>query len=37
MVEIGVPNLPLAEYKAPANYAADDCPLCQAAVPITTF
>ena len=33
----GVPNVALAEYKAPENYAADACPLCKAGVPITTF
>jgi orotate phosphoribosyltransferase len=33
----GVPNFALAEYKAPENYLADQCPMCQAGVPITTF
>ena len=32
-----VPNVALVEYKAPANYAAADCPLCAASVPITSF
>ena len=36
-VELGVPNIALAEYKAPENYKAADCPLCKAAVPITRF
>ena len=36
-VDLGVPNVPLAEYKAPDNYAADECPLCKAGVPITSF
>ena len=31
------PNFALAEYKAPENYPADRCPLCQAGVPVTTF
>jgi orotate phosphoribosyltransferase len=33
----GVPNLALAEYKAPENYSAGTCPLCRAGVPITRF
>jgi orotate phosphoribosyltransferase len=35
--DAGAPNFALAEYKAPENYAADDCPLCRAGVPIATF
>jgi orotate phosphoribosyltransferase len=35
--EIGVPNFTLAEYKAPDNFNAADCPLCEARVPITRF
>ena len=27
----------LAEYRAPENYAARDCPLCKSGVPITRF
>jgi len=37
MVDVGVPNYALAEYKAPENYAAADCPLCAAGDPITSF
>jgi orotate phosphoribosyltransferase len=37
MVETGVPNVALAEYKAPDNYPANACPLCQAGTPVTTF
>jgi orotate phosphoribosyltransferase len=37
MIDLGVPNVPLAEYTAPPNYVADTCPLCRAGVPITTF
>jgi orotate phosphoribosyltransferase len=37
IVDIGVPNVPLAEYKAPENYPAAACPLCRSGVPITTF
>lgn len=35
--DIGVPNFALAEYKAPENFNATDCPLCEARVPITRF
>ena len=35
--DLGVPNIALAEYKAPSNFKAGDCPLCQAGVPITRF
>ena len=37
MVETGVPNVALAEYKAPDNYPANACPLCQAGMPVSTF
>jgi orotate phosphoribosyltransferase len=37
MVDVGVPNFALAEYRAPENHPADSCPLCQAGVPVTTF
>jgi orotate phosphoribosyltransferase len=37
MVDIGVPNFALAEYKAPDNYRAAECPMCKAGVPVTTF
>jgi orotate phosphoribosyltransferase len=36
-LEIGVPNFALAEYKAPENFKAADCPLCAGNVPITRF
>ena len=36
-VDLGVPNIPLAEYKAPENYTAADCPLCVQKIPITRF
>jgi orotate phosphoribosyltransferase len=32
-----VENFPLAEYKAPDNYPAAECPLCRQGVPVTTF
>jgi orotate phosphoribosyltransferase len=36
-VDLGVPNIALAEYKAPENYRAADCPLCAQDIPITRF
>jgi orotate phosphoribosyltransferase len=35
--DLGVPNVALAEYKAPPNFNAADCPLCEAKVPISRF
>jgi orotate phosphoribosyltransferase len=32
-----VPNFALAEYRAPDNYAAGACPMCESGEPITTF
>ncbi|HUL73631.1 MAG TPA: phosphoribosyltransferase family protein [Vicinamibacterales bacterium] len=37
IVNLGVPNIALAEYKAPDNYPVDDCPLCKAGQPIAKF
>ena len=37
IVDLGVPNIALAEYKAAANYKAADCPLCKAGIRITQF
>ena len=37
MVDLGVPNHALAEYRAPENYPAAECPMCKAGEPITTF
>jgi orotate phosphoribosyltransferase len=37
MVDLGVPNVALAEYRAPENYLATDCPLCARQIPITRF
>ena len=36
-VDLGVPNVALAEYRAPENYKSHECPLCNAGVPITRF
>jgi len=37
IVDLGVPNVPLAEYRAPENFPADDCPLCKSGTPIARF
>jgi orotate phosphoribosyltransferase len=37
IIDLGVPNIALAEYKAPKNYKVPDCPLCKAGAPITRF
>jgi orotate phosphoribosyltransferase len=37
VVELDVPNIALAGYRAADNYAAADCPLCRAGVPVTAF
>ena len=37
VVDLGVPNVALAEYKAPDNFRSDNCPLCRGGVPITRF
>ncbi|MBI4485790.1 MAG: hypothetical protein HY655_07245 [Acidobacteria bacterium] len=37
MIDLGVPNIALAEFKTPENYPASDCPLCKAGTPITKF
>ena len=37
VVDLGVPNIALAEYRAPQNYTEADCPLCAQKIPITRF
>jgi len=37
VVDLGVPNIVLAEFKAPDNYKADACPLCRDGIAITRF
>jgi orotate phosphoribosyltransferase len=37
IVDLGVPNIALAEYRAPENYPAGECPLCTAGIPVTKF
>lgn len=34
---LDVPNIALVEYPAPANHAADRCPLCASGTPVTAF
>src|SRR5262245_6532109 len=37
VVDIGVPNVALAEYAAPENYKAAECPFCRGGIAITRF
>ena len=37
VVTLDVPNFPLAEYKAPENHPAGECPLCASGMPISSF
>jgi len=37
ITDAGVPNFALAEYAAPENFAAANCPLCKTGVPVTSF
>jgi orotate phosphoribosyltransferase len=37
VVDLGVPNIALAEYPAPENYPAGECPLCKAGTPVAAF
>ena len=37
MEEVGVANVALAEYKAPENHPAAQCPMCRSNQPITAF
>jgi orotate phosphoribosyltransferase len=37
IVDLGVPNIALVEYRAPENFKAETCPLCASGVPITRF
>ena len=37
LVDLGVPKIALAEFKAPPNHRADACPMCAAHEPITSF
>jgi hypothetical protein len=37
VVDLGVPNISLARYRASENYAAAECPMCRSGEPFTTF
>src|SRR5438874_4753611 len=37
VTKLDIPNFALAEFAAPENFKAEDCPLCKAGVPITSF
>ena len=37
IVDLGVPDFALAEYAAPENFPAAECPLCKSGVAITKF
>lgn len=37
IVDLDAPNYALAEYAAPENYPASNCPMCHAGMPITSF
>jgi orotate phosphoribosyltransferase len=37
VADVGVPNVALAEYRAPEIYKAVECPLCKSGAPITRF
>jgi orotate phosphoribosyltransferase len=37
MIDLNVPNIALAEYKAQENFPAVECPMCRAGQPISTF
>jgi orotate phosphoribosyltransferase len=37
VTDAGVPNYALVEYKASENFPADECPMCRAGEPITSF
>jgi orotate phosphoribosyltransferase len=37
IVDLGVPNYALVEYRAPENYPAAECPMCAAGEPVTAF
>ena len=37
LAETGVPNVALAEYRAPENHAVDVCPMCAAGMAVSAF
>jgi len=36
-IEVGVQNIALAEYRAPKNFLAAECPLCRSGIPVVQF
>jgi orotate phosphoribosyltransferase len=37
IVDLGLPNIALAEYRASDNFPTDACPLCRTGQPVTAF
>ena len=37
IVDLGVPNIALAEFEASDNFPSGDCPMCKAGEPVTVF
>jgi orotate phosphoribosyltransferase len=37
IVDLGVPNIAVAEYRAPDNYPVAKCPLCRQGLPVSAF
>ncbi len=37
IVDLGVPNYALVEYRAPQNFPVAECPMCAAGEPVTAF
>ena len=37
VIDLGVPNIALAEYQASENYRVAECPMCREGTPITRF
>jgi hypothetical protein len=37
VTKLDIPDFALAEFAAPDNFKAEDCPLCRAGAPINSF
>jgi orotate phosphoribosyltransferase len=37
IADVGVPNIALAEFKAPQNFLTEECPMCRAGMAVTRF
>jgi hypothetical protein len=37
VIDLGVPNIALAEYQASENYRVAECPMCREGISITRF